>query len=255
MWRDGETPDLRSERCFPMWECRNMASPSKAAYSERKCPKSTVILTVNCPVYPPIQGKENRLPHRPIESSKVTGGLDFLIAYALMILCHSLFKVVIHYVAERGKPVIALITIHIIGNGNQTDIMLGKERFGELADLYVVSAQPGEVFDKYSGDISGLDCGQHFLKTGMLHGGACNTIILEKDCVGVALFFGNLLEYLFLMLDAVGLGVHIIATAQPTVEGGGAKLVIIRQFLNCLLPRESDNQYFQVYCTSAHPRC
>ena len=93
MWRHGEIPDLRSEQRFPMWEYRNMTTPLKAAYSERKCPKSTFILTVNRPAYPPIQGKENRLPHRPIESAKGTGGLDFLIAYALLILCHSLFEV------------------------------------------------------------------------------------------------------------------------------------------------------------------
>ena len=72
-----------------------MESPSKAAYSERNCRKSTFILTVNCPVHPPIRGKENRLPHKPIGSAIGTGGLDFLIAYALMILCHSLFEVVV----------------------------------------------------------------------------------------------------------------------------------------------------------------
>lgn len=65
---------------------------------------------------------------------------------------------VLHNVTERGELIIALVTIHTIGNGDQTDIMLGEELFGELADLYVVSAQPGEVFDKYSGDISCLDC-------------------------------------------------------------------------------------------------
>ena len=95
MWRDGETPDLRSKRHFPTREYWNMASPSKAAYSERNCRKSTFILTVNCPVHPPIRGKENRLPHKPIGSAIGTGGLDFLIAYALMILCHSLFEVVV----------------------------------------------------------------------------------------------------------------------------------------------------------------
>lgn len=99
MWRDGETPDFRPERRFPMWEYRNMASPSNAAYSERKCPKSTFILTVNCPVYPPIQGKENRLFLRPFIAAKETGGLDFLIAYAPLTLCHSLFEVVICDVA------------------------------------------------------------------------------------------------------------------------------------------------------------
>lgn len=95
MWRDGETPDLRSERRSSMREYRNMASPSKAAYSERKRQKSTFILTVNSPVYPPIQGKENRLFLRPFIAAKETGGLDFLIAHALLIVCYSLFEVVI----------------------------------------------------------------------------------------------------------------------------------------------------------------
>ena len=72
-----------------------MASPSKAAYSERKYPKSTFILTVKRPVYPPIQGKENRLFLRPFIAAKETGGLAFLIAHALLILCHSLFEVVV----------------------------------------------------------------------------------------------------------------------------------------------------------------
>lgn len=100
MWRDGETPDLRSERRSFMREYRNMASPSKAAYSERKRQKSTFILTVNSPVYPPIQGKENRLFLRPFIAAKETGGLDFLIAHALLIVCHSLFEVVIEILSE-----------------------------------------------------------------------------------------------------------------------------------------------------------
>ena len=63
-------------------------------------------------------------------------------------------------------------------------------------------------------------CGDHFLKAGALHGGAGDTVIHEKDGVRIALVLGGLLKYLPLILDAVGLGVHIIITAQPTVEGG-----------------------------------
>ena len=56
-----------------------------------------------------IQSQENRLSHRPISSAIGTGGLDFLIANALLILCHSLFKVVIsdiigrHNIRNRAK--------------------------------------------------------------------------------------------------------------------------------------------------------
>lgn len=76
-----------------MREYRNMAGRSKAAYSERKCLKSTFILTVNLLPIRPFKAK-NRLFLKPFIAAKETGGLDFLIAYALLILCHSLFEAV-----------------------------------------------------------------------------------------------------------------------------------------------------------------
>ena len=91
-----------------------MASRSKAAYSERKRPKSTFILTVNRPYLSIIQGKENRLSHRPISSAKGTGGLNFLIAYAPLILCHSLFEVVIEQVADGRQLVLSFGGIDVV---------------------------------------------------------------------------------------------------------------------------------------------
>ena len=48
---------------------RDMASRSKAAHSERKRPKSTLILTVNYPIYPCCKAT-SRLPHKPIRSAQ-----------------------------------------------------------------------------------------------------------------------------------------------------------------------------------------
>ena len=39
MWRDEETPDLRPERRFPMWEYRDMARRSKNRLQRKKMPK------------------------------------------------------------------------------------------------------------------------------------------------------------------------------------------------------------------------
>ena len=103
--------------------------------------------------------------------------------------------------------------------------MLRKKLFGQFADLNVVTAQPGQVLNEHSGDISSLDCLYHFLKTRAFHCCACDTVIHEKDRVRVALILGGLLQYLFLILDAVGLVVHVIVTAQSAVEGGCAGLV------------------------------
>ena len=98
-----------------------------------------------------------------------------------------------------------------------------REKFlGELANLNVVPAQPGEVFHKHRRDVPGLDCGDHFLKAGALHGSAGDTVIHEKDGIRIALVLGGLLENFLLVLDAVGLAVHVIVTAQSAVKGGCA---------------------------------
>jgi len=69
--------------------------PFKRRLQRKKTPKIDLYPDSKSLIYPPIQGKENRLPQRPINSAIGTGGLDFLIACALLILCHSLFEVVI----------------------------------------------------------------------------------------------------------------------------------------------------------------
>ena len=106
-----------------------MASRPKVAYSGRNPPKSPFILTVNRPVYPPIQGKENRLFLRPFIAAKETGGLDFLIAHALLIVCHSLFEVVIKPVPQGGKLVILPRCVNSVVN---RDIARSEEHTSEL---------------------------------------------------------------------------------------------------------------------------
>ncbi len=71
-----------------------------------------------------IQSQENRLSHRPISSAIGTGGLDFLIANALLILCHSLFKVVIEQILERHKLRQALFGVLVLSNGDIADLFL-----------------------------------------------------------------------------------------------------------------------------------
>ena len=76
-----------------------------------------------------------------------------------------------------------------------------EKLFGELAHLNVVSAQSGEVFHEHRRDIPGLDCGDHFLKTGALHGGSGDAVIHEKDGVSIAFVLGGLLKYFLLGRD------------------------------------------------------
>ena len=71
-----------------------------------------------------------------------------------------------------------------------------EKLLGQLADLDVVAAQPGQVIDEHRRDIPGFDCLDHFLKTRTLHGSAGNAVIHEKDRVRISLVLGGLLQYL-----------------------------------------------------------
>lgn len=101
--------------------------PFKRRLQRKKMPKIDLYPDSKSLIYPPIQGKENRLPQRPINSAIGTGGLDFLIACALLILCHSLFKVVIHDIAERGEIIFSLFAVYAIVDCNKADIVLGEK--------------------------------------------------------------------------------------------------------------------------------
>ena len=125
--------------------------------------------------------------------------------------------VFIHNVFERGKIVLALVTIYAIGNGYQPYIMERKELFRQLADLNVVTAQPGKVFHKHSRDIPSLNSRQHFLKAGTLHRRARDTVIYKENSIGVALFLGGLLKYFLLVANAVGLTIHVVIAAQAAI--------------------------------------
>ena len=132
---------------------------------------------------------------------------------------------VLHNIFERGEIVLAFIAVHAIGNSHQPYIVKREKFFRQLADLNVVAPQPGQVFDEHRRDIPCLDCGQHFLKTGTLHGRSRDAIVYKENRVGVPFVLGGLLKYLPLILDAVGLAVHIIVTAQSAIESGCAEFV------------------------------
>ena len=134
---------------------------------------------------------------------------------------------VLHNIFERGEIILAFIAVYAIGNSHQPYIVKREKFFRQLADLNVVAPQPGKVFDEHRRDVPGLDSGQHFLKSGPLHGGTGNAIVYKENRVGVPFVLGGLLKYLPLILDAVGLAVHIIVTAQSAVERGCAEFVFL----------------------------
>lgn len=128
---------------------------------------------------------------------------------------------------ERGKLVLALVAVHSIGDGHQPHIMGREKFFRQAAHLDVVPAQPGKVLDEHRRNISVLYGLDHLLEAGPVHGCARDPIVHKKQGVRIAFFFCGLLENFFLILDAVGFGVHVIVTAQTAVQGGRSKLVFL----------------------------
>lgn len=192
---------MASESCSQRYEYRDMASRSKAAYSERKRPKSTFILTVNRPYLSIIQGKENRLSHRPISSAKGTGGLNFLIADALLILCHSLFEVVIDDIAEGCELVVAMGTVYTVIHRNKVNIMFGKHDLGIHTDLQIITPETRHIFDDNTLDKACLNICNHLLKARAVKGRTGNAIINIEFEVGISVFKSILLQDFFLEND------------------------------------------------------
>ena len=127
MWRDGETPDLPSEWCFSGSEYPEYGKPFKSRLQRKKMPKIDLYPDSKLPCLSIVQSKENRLPHRPIDSAIGTGGLDLLIAHALMILCHSLFEVVIEPVFNTGNVTVGAVgvdAVKVVVDGDVADIVL-----------------------------------------------------------------------------------------------------------------------------------
>ena len=75
------------------------------------------------------------------------------------------------------------------------------------------------------GPLQSVLIGSEYPVMDTLHRRTCDTVIHEEDRVGIALVLGGFWEYLPLILDAVGLAVHIIITAQSAVKSGCAEFV------------------------------
>ncbi len=73
--------------------------------------------------------------------------MDFLIAYAPLILCHSLFKVVIDDIAEGRELIVALGTVYTIIHRNKVNIMFWKHDLRIHADLQIITSETRHILN------------------------------------------------------------------------------------------------------------
>ena len=95
-------------------------------------------------------------------------------------------------IADRRQFIFSFGGVHIVGNGDKPDVMIGKKVFREFSNLNIVSAKARHIFYENSRRMAFLKFLNHRHKTGPLHCDTGNAIVREMDKVGISFFFGNL---------------------------------------------------------------
>lgn len=180
--------------------------------------------------------KENRPFHRPIGSAIGTGGLDFLIAHALLILCHSLFKVVINDIPKRRKIIINLIfCVNAIVHGYRTYMSLRKKNLRIVSDHDVIAPEPRHIFHDNRFHQSGLHIRHHSLKIGSIEIRSAIPVVCIESCIFKTMLPCILGQNFFLLHDAVAVTLYFIVTAQSCIQGCYITSVLFCCFPYCCL--------------------
>ena len=124
------------------------------------------------------------VPQRLISSAMGTGGLDILIAYALLILCHSLFEIVIEQITERGEIVVPLVAVHAVIDGDIPNIALSKETLGIVAHFQIVATHAGHILDNDGSDLSCFSQPDHLIPARTVKRHPGNAVVDEKCGIG-----------------------------------------------------------------------
>lgn len=112
-------------------------------------------------------------------------------------------------ISDRGQLVVALAGVNAVRDGNEPNVMRGKEFLHEPANLDVVSPEPGEVLHKDGSGVIGFQLGLHCLVAGSVHGHAGYAVVGKGYEVRKALVLRCLGQQLFLICDAVALAIQI----------------------------------------------
>ena len=108
---------------------------------------------------------------------------------------------VLHDVAEGREIIITLFAVHTVVHGNEADIMLGKISVGVVANLQIITPQPGHILYDHGSHITGLYILQHLLKAGTVEICPGIAVVNIEPCVGKMMFFCVFGEQFFLERD------------------------------------------------------
>ena len=106
----------------------------------------------------------------------------------------------VHDVAERDEVIIAILTIHIIIDGDQAYTFL-TEHLHDFANLEVVTTDSAHILDADRVDVTGVDFAHHGHEARTIKACTGETIIGVVDEVGDAMIPSVVLQEAFLRRD------------------------------------------------------
>ncbi len=104
----------------------------------------------------------------------------------------------VHYISKRRKLVLSVIAVNTIVYGDESDVMVGEEGVGVVADLEIVSAEARHILHDHGGDIAHLDVLEYLLKAGAVEVSAGVAVVHIEAGVAEAVLLGVLGQELLL---------------------------------------------------------
>ena len=123
-----------------------------------------------------------------------------------------------HDVDERSKlPCTLVCAVHAVGNGNEPDIVLGKQDLCVEAGLQIISPDPAHVLGNDTAHFSGLNVRNKLFPAGPLKICTAPAVIRVMDDVGKAPLGSIAFEHGFLIEYRVTVPNLLIITAKTLV--------------------------------------
>ena len=126
-------------------------------------------------------------------------------------------------VLDRDHQIVVQIIpcgIHIFGDGDEADVMLGEILAQIVSDFDVITPETGQVFDDDRVDIPSLHFFHHAEKIRAFEVRACPSVITEKGIVGNPEIAAVIAKDFLLRFDGYACAVLLIVVTQTAVAGG-----------------------------------
>ena len=130
-------------------------------------------------------------------------------------------KPLVEQIFERHEVVaLAAVGVHIVIDGDVANAEHGEALFNVEAGMKLISAEATEILGDDDPDLTVLHVGDHLLERGPLEIAAGETIIYIEAWVWKVMVFRELLQDIFLILNAVGIALQAVILAETAVQGG-----------------------------------